>query len=227
MHASLTRIALAVAIGSSVAFAAELPRTAGYDYDPPKPGSYQLPVIKAAADGSLLDSNGKRTSLKELTSGRITVLSFIYTRCSDAGACPYASIVLDQLHHVSVDDPVLARNMRLVSMSFDPEHDTPKTLADYASNVRESKGGCEWRFVTPQIAELPSILSAYGQALNERRAGEGGGPLKHTLRVYLIDRQQRIRNIYSTGTLDPRLVLADVRTLLMEESASVAAPDER
>jgi len=42
--------------------------------------------------------------------------------------------------------------------------------------------------------------------------------LYHTLRVFLIDRDGRIRNIYSSGTLDPRLVLADVKTLLMEES---------
>jgi cytochrome oxidase Cu insertion factor (SCO1/SenC/PrrC family) len=43
------------------------------------------------------------------------------------------------------------------------------------------------------------------------------GPLYHTLRVFLIDREGRIRNIYSSGTLDPRLVLADVKTLLLEE----------
>ena len=44
------------------------------------------------------------------------------------------------------------------------------------------------------------------------------GPLNHTLRVFLIDRAGNIRNIYSSGTLDPRLVLADVRTLMMESA---------
>src|SRR4029078_10517143 len=98
MLSLLARITLAVAIGSSIALATELSRTADYDYDPPKPGTYQLPVIKTAADGSLVDSNGKLTMLKEITIVRITVLSFIYTRCTDAGACPYAASVLDQLH---------------------------------------------------------------------------------------------------------------------------------
>ena len=42
--------------------------------------------------------------------------------------------------------------------------------------------------------------------------------LYHILRVFLIDREGRIRNIYSSGTLDPRLVLADVKTLLLEEA---------
>jgi len=41
--------------------------------------------------------------------------------------------------------------------------------------------------------------------------------LNHTLRVFLIDREGQIRNIYSSGTLDVRLVLADVKTLMLEE----------
>jgi hypothetical protein len=41
--------------------------------------------------------------------------------------------------------------------------------------------------------------------------------LYHILRVFLIDRDGRIRNIYSSATLDPRLDLADVKTLLLEE----------
>jgi hypothetical protein len=44
------------------------------------------------------------------------------------------------------------------------------------------------------------------------------GPLYHVLRVFLIDREGRIRDIHSSATLDPRLVLADVKTLLLEEA---------
>jgi cytochrome oxidase Cu insertion factor (SCO1/SenC/PrrC family) len=44
------------------------------------------------------------------------------------------------------------------------------------------------------------------------------GPLYHVPRVFLIDREGRIRNIYGSATLDPRLVLADVKTLLLEEA---------
>jgi cytochrome oxidase Cu insertion factor (SCO1/SenC/PrrC family) len=43
------------------------------------------------------------------------------------------------------------------------------------------------------------------------------GPLNHTLRVFLVDAKGKIRNIYSSGTLDARLVLADIRTLMMEK----------
>jgi protein SCO1/2 len=219
----LLTIALSLMISGAVAIASPesiLARDSDHDYDPPVPGSYTLPIVKGAADGALLDSNGSLTSLHDLTHGRITVLSFIYTRCAAPKACPYATNVLGQLHSVSAEDKTLAVNMRLVSLSFDPEHDTPQRLAAYSECVRETKSGCEWRFATAKSAEaLDSILDAYGQAVDKRsNSADPQGPLYHVLRVFLIDRQGRIRNIYSSGTLDPRLILADVKTLLLEES---------
>jgi protein SCO1/2 len=219
----LLTIALSFTISSAVATASAqdlLSRDSDHDYDPPVPGSYTLPVVKAADGGALLDSNGSLTNLSDLTHGRITVLSFIYTRCAAPKACPYATNVLGQLHSVSAEDKTLARNMRLVSLSFDPEHDTPQRLAAYSEYVRDTKSGCEWRFATAKsAAALDGILDAYGQAVDKRsNRADPQGPLYHLLRVFLIDRQGRIRNIYSSGTLDPRLVLADVKTLLVEES---------
>jgi protein SCO1/2 len=216
----LTLIFFAAIATARLTSAADLPRDSDYDYAPPLPGSYALPVVKLAGDGALLDTNGKAIQLRDLTRGRITVLSFIYTRCAAPKACPYATGVLGQLHDLSEKDKTLATNMRLVSISFDPEYDTPQRLAAYFGNVREEKSGCEWRFVTAKSrTELEPILSAYDQAVDKRpNAADPQGPLFHTVRVFVIDRNGRIRNIYSSGTLDPRLVLADVKTLLLEES---------
>jgi cytochrome oxidase Cu insertion factor (SCO1/SenC/PrrC family) len=199
--------------------ATDLPRDSDYDYDPPAPGSYALPVVKVAGDGALLDSDGKPINLRDLTHGRVTVLSFIYTRCAAPKACPYATNVLSRLHLLSAEDEILAKNMRLVSVSFDPDYDTPQRLAAYSEAVREEKSGCEWRFVTTKSrADLQPVLNAYDQAVDQRsNPADPQGPLYHILRVFLIDRNGRIRNIYSSGTLDPRLVLADVKTLLVEE----------
>ena len=64
----------------------------------------------------------------------------------------------------------------------------------------------------------------YYEAYTEREDAEGrerflkSGAGRRFLRVFLIDRAARIRNIYSSGTLDPRLVVADVKTLLLEEA---------
>jgi cytochrome oxidase Cu insertion factor (SCO1/SenC/PrrC family) len=204
----------------SVAADDVLPHDNDYDYDPPVPGSYTLPVVKVAPEGAIIDSAGRSLNLRDLTHGRITVLSFIYTRCAAPKACPYATGVLTQLHTLSADDKGLAKNMRLVSMSFDPDYDTPPRLAAYSEAMREEKSGCEWRFATANSrAELNSILNGYGQAVDKRsNPNDPQGPLYHILRIFLIDREGHIRNIYSSATLDPRLVLADVKTLILEES---------
>jgi len=211
-----TALALVLLTGASVA--AELPRSSDYDYDSPLPGTYTLPMVKAAADGEVLDCNGRPVSLNNVTRGRVTVMSFIYTRCASAKACPYATGVLMQLHRLSAEDPVLAKNMRLVSMSFDPERDTPERMRNYSALASGRKAASEWQFLTTRSRlELQPILDAYGQAVDKRRnANDPQGPLYHTLRVYLIDSNGNIRNIYSSGTLDPRLVLADVKTLIQE-----------
>jgi protein SCO1 len=225
MNASLVRVlALALTLNlfrviADVAPDNILRHDNDYDYDPPLPGSYALPVIKAAPDGEIIDSDSKTLKLSDFTHGRITVLSFIYTRCAAPKACPYAAGVLSQLHALSADDKALAKNMRLISMSFDPDYDTPQRLATYSEAMRDEKSGCEWCFATAKSREaLDFILNGYGQAVDKRsNPNDPQGPLYHILRVFLIDRQGRIRNIYSSATLDPRLVLADVKTLLLEE----------
>jgi cytochrome oxidase Cu insertion factor (SCO1/SenC/PrrC family) len=197
-----------------------------HDYDAPEPGSYTLPVVKAAGDGEVLDSKGESLRLRELTQGRVTVMSFIYTRCAAAKACPMATGVLMQLHRLSAQDASLAKNMRLVSMSFDPVHDTPGRMAAYSGLAEGQKSASEWRFITTASqGKLRPILEAYGQAVDRKaNPADPTGPLNHTLRVFLIDRAGNIRNIYSSGTLDPRLVLADVRTLMMESAPATAKP---
>src|SRR4051812_32808770 len=187
--------------------ASDLPRDKEYDYDPPAPGSYTLPVLKLAGDGALLDSHGKAINLRDLIHGRITVLSFIYTRCASPKACPYATGVLNQLHRVTQEDPSLAKNMRLLSMSFDPEHDTPERMLAYSAWANGRASAAEWHFLTTRSEdELHPILEGYGQAVDRNSdSSNPRGPLNHTLRVFLIDRQGRVRNIYSSGTLDLRL----------------------
>src|SRR6185369_1402795 len=189
---------LASAAFTGTIFAAGLPRTSDHDYDVPAPGSYNLPVVKPAADGEVLDSKGQALHLRELTRGRITVLSFIYTRCAAARACPYATGVLRQLHRLSSEDPKLAKGMRLVSLSFDPRADTPERMTAYAKVSEGYSSAAEWQFLTTRSqADLQPILDSYGQAVNRKKNPlDPTGPLNHTLRVFIIDHSGNVRNIY-------------------------------
>jgi protein SCO1/2 len=197
-----------------------LGRSAQYDYDPPKPGTYELPVIQPAGDGDVLTAEGKKARLKDIVQGQVTILSFIYTRCADPRACPMATGALYQIHEISRQDTEIAANLRLVTFSFDPEHDTPTVMGEYGGFVRPDGKGSEWMFLTTRSTrELQPILAAYGQRVDPKRnALDPLGPFYHVVRVYLIDRNGMVRNIYSYGMLDPRMVLTDVRTLVMESS---------
>lgn len=196
-----------------------LSRTEEYDYDVPEPGSYQLPVLQDASDGTVVAPDGKPVHLRELLDGRIAVLSFIYTRCSDPRACLRASGVLSQLQQLSRQDKSLANQLQLITLSFDPGYDTPEIMERYGRVFSRHDGGADWMFLTTRnYDELKPLLTAYGQRVDKRTKPGMLGPFQHTLRVYLIDSQKRVRNIYSYGLLDPRLVLADIRTLIMEEN---------
>jgi cytochrome oxidase Cu insertion factor (SCO1/SenC/PrrC family) len=224
-HTLLAVVLTAGWVGGTL-FAADLPRTSDYDYDPPAPGSYALPAVKPVADGEVLDSTGRALRLREFTRGHVTVMSFIYTRCAAVRACPYATGVMMQLHQASSEDPALARGMRLISLSFDPVADTPKRMAGYATLAAGRPSAAQWHFLTTRSqAELQPILDAYGQVVDRKKnTFDPTGPLNHTLRVFLIDGEGIVRNIYSADTFDPRLVLADVRTLLLESVSLKPGP---
>lgn len=212
--------------GSKETARAVADRTVEYDYDAPAPGSYELPVLGTAGDGAVLLSGGESASLLALLENHVSVLSFIYTRCADPSACPTATGVLQEVHAATLADTALSHGLQLLTFSFDPDHDTPEVMASYGQSVRRQTEGAPWRFLTARSPEaLTSILAAYGQRVDRRKDADNPlGPFYHVLRVYLIDPEGRIRNIYSTGLLDPRLVLADVRTLLEEQYAASGLP---
>jgi protein SCO1 len=216
-RASTTGAAQNAALTAATRPELELGRSELHDYDPPEPGTYSLPVLKEAADGAVLDSAGRARSLRELLAGRVTILSFVYLRCASPHACPYATGVLGQIHAVTCKDPVLAERLQLINMSFDPEHDTPQRMAAYGDLFR-GQGGADWRFLTTRNeATLKPILQAYDQTVDRKaNMNDPLGPYYHPVRVYLIDRNGCIRNIYSFGMLDPRMLVTDARTLIAE-----------
>lgn len=220
--------------------AAEMfPRSAEFDFEAPVPGSYRLPVIKAAPDGTVLTEGGEVARLHDLTAGRVSVLSFIYTRCSDEKGCPLSTGLLHDIQMATHGHDELAGKLRLISLSFDPRYDTPETMAMYgaAYGADTENAGVPWTLLTTRgEAELRPILEGYGQTIDRATdpyldAASGAGPgigddgtgvIYHLLRVYLIDARGRIRNIYGLGFLDPRLLIADILTLLMEPEDSAA-----
>jgi len=181
----------------------------------PAPGTYELPPLGEARDATLLDSSGTAVGLHELFDGKTIVLSFIYTSCPDVNGCPLATFVLSRVQQRLAADDATRSDVRIVSISFDPANDTPQVMRDYGRQFRH--GAVDWRFLTAESeAVLDPILDDYDQAVIRDRGpdGEALSTMSHILRVYLIDRDKRIRNIYSPSYLHPDILHADIRTIL-------------
>ena len=186
-------------------------------YAPPAPGTYELPPIHALADHALLDEDGHETTLRATTGGRLAVVAFVYTTCVEAAGCPVSLGVLQHLDRAVAADPELHAAVTLVTASFDPERDTPARMA--AARVRHAPAG-DWRFVTTRdAAMLDPLLADFGQDVAKLRAADGSwtGVFRHVLKVFLVDREARVRNIYSVGFLHDALVLNDLRTVLRSD----------
>ena len=190
-------------------------------YAPPAVGSYQLPPITEASDGAVLLEDGTESKLFDLMGDRVVLFSFIYTRCNDINGCPLANAVFHKLQAKLQERPEVARTTRLLSMSFDPERDTPKVMREFGQGL--GGNGVDWQFLTAKDRDaLRPILGDYGQyTIREYdENGEYTGDFAHMLRVFLIDRELRIRNIYSVAFLHADILINDLETLLLESPSS-------
>lgn len=193
-------------------------------YPAPAPGTYALPPLFDAADGEVLSADGTPARLRQYLGGHIVLLSFVYSTCSDVAGCPLATAVFYRIKRRLESESGLARHLRLVTLSFDPAQDTPEVMRLYGAGLKGE--GVDWHFLTTAGAtQLRPILSAYRQPVQTEYDAEGQptGTFSHLLRVYLIDPERRIRNIYSVAYLHPDLLLSDAKTLLLESGPETVA----
>lgn len=186
---------------------------------PPAPGSYRLEHIMRAPDGVVLDSDGSTHRLRDFTTGKITLFSFIYTYCTDARGCPLAYATLHALKETLAADAALRDRVRLVSMSFDPVFDTPEAMRSYGGADARDARSPRWHFLTTRSArQLAPLLDGFGQDVDviARAPGQRAPVLSHMLKVYLIDAGGSVREIYSTSFLHPAMLLNDIKTLILE-----------
>lgn len=194
-------------------------------FTPPAAGTYDLPVIKHVPAFVLIDATGRRVNTGSLTHGKVAVVSFIYTTCSDRLGCPLASIALRELQ-TKLAQEGLQDQAVLLSISLDPEHDTPAQLAKYAHAFGAESS--RWHLLTASSEQvLKATLRSFGQdrvkVYDER--GRFTGRYRHVLKVFLVDQAGQVRNIYSTGSLVPQVMVNDIKTVLADKTA--ASPDIR
>ena len=191
-------------------------------FELPEPGTYELPPFGKAADGNVLTDQGVAKRLSDFYGDKVVVLSFIYTQCSDLNGCPLVTAVFYKLKEALKEHPELSDQLRLVSLSFDPKYDTPEVMKFYGQGSKDF-GGPEWQFLTTASQkELDPIVKSFGQYVNQEYDEEGNPTNKfaHILRVFLIDKNGVKRSQYSASFLHDKSLVADFKTLLMEEQDS-------
>ncbi|NLF53840.1 MAG: SCO family protein [Thauera phenolivorans] len=195
------------------------PRTPVQGFVPPPAGSYALPPIQRAPEGMVLDTNGRHQAFSRYTTGRVTLLSFMYTYCTDPIGCPLAYETMMTIRARLLARPELALAVRLVSLSFDPTHDDPTEMKRYAGKLADPGAVLRWHFLTTRsVAELKPMLDALGQDVSVELDDRGRPTrvLNHMLKLFLIDPRGRVREIYTTAYLLPEVMLNDIETLLLE-----------
>ncbi|MEO0369042.1 MAG: SCO family protein [Pseudomonadota bacterium] len=193
-------------------------------FEAPAAGTYDLPAMGEAADGEVLSAEGETLSLNQLMDDKISVLSFIYRTCDDVNGCPLSTMVLYTIGKEFAKQPELKDRLRLLTLSFDPQYDTPEIMGEYGDSI-VGDAEMDWHFLTTESEQLVQpILDDYQQSVvkDKELSDDGRTKFSHILRVYLIDQQKQIRNIYSLSFLHPDILINDVKTLIMEELAITA-----
>lgn len=177
---------------------------------PSQPQASSLDKIAPVPPFSFTDQYG-RTVTNEDLKGKVWVADFIFTRC--AGPCPVMTGHMGDLNRALGSS---AKDVELVSITVDPEYDTPEVLKKYGTRAGATEQ--RWKFLTGPKAKITEVITK-GMLLPLGQ--ESDGTPMHSVRFLVIDRNGWIRRLQD-GT-DPALVqklLMDIRELLREPQAA-------
>jgi protein SCO1/2 len=151
-----------------------------------------LPVLFSLPVFSLIDEQGQAFGSAQLA-GRPYVADFVYTACHDA--CPMLTARMGELQDLLRRDPGA---VRLVTFTVDPEHDSPRKLAEYARAARAIPG--LWSFVTGPVEQVSALLVG-GFKVSVERGPELGaaGDLSHDGHLVVVDAKGRIRGYFEAS----------------------------
>ena len=169
-----------------------------------RPADPLAPRDEPAPAFELVDQAGRTLALASLR-GAPVVLDFVFTRC--AGPCPILTGLLADVRDALA--PEQREAVRFVSISLDPEHDTPERLRDYARARRVDTDG--WSFLTGPRDEVDAVVRAYG--VGSTPAPDGSAQLEHTLVTFLIDAEGRIAKRYLGLRHEPEAIRDDIAAL--------------
>jgi protein SCO1 len=153
----------------------------------------------------LIDQDGKPRPMSSLRGHRVA-LTFTYTRCPMPDFCPLMDRHFQALQREIKKTPALA-DVRLLSVSFDPQFDTPPVLKAHAAKLDADP--LIWSFVTGDRDEVTRFAARFG--VNVERAEQNPIDITHNLRTAVIDTQGRVVKVHTGNSWMPSDILADLK----------------
>lgn len=171
-------------------------------YHVPAPGD-QVP------DFALRNQDGRTIHLRQFR-GKELLVTFIYTRCPLPNFCPLVTHNFAVIDKTLASDPALYAKIHLLSVSFDPDHDTPERLraygADYiGSDVKDAFS--HWDFAVPQKPVLTEMAKYFDVGITQG----ADGTINHTLSTTLIGPNGKVLQFYPGNEWTPNQVMTDMK----------------
>ena len=158
-------------------------------------------------DTAFVDQDGKKRRFGGFK-GAPLVLTFIYTKCPLPTFCPLMDRHFAAMQKPLKEDPA-TRNVRLVTVSFDPATDTPAVMRAHARTLDADL--TRWTFLTGDRDEIDRFAARFGvsvgRALNDPR------DITHNLRTAIVDADGKLVKVYTGNEWTPDQLLTDLRAL--------------
>jgi protein SCO1 len=182
---------------------------------PSTPTTQRLPAAgDVVPNFAFTNQDGRRITLHQYR-GKVLLITFIYTRCPFPDFCPRISSNFDEIYNQLGANKSLG-NVRLLSVSFDPEHDTPKVLRDYAFSVAHAQQPLmfkTWQFAVATAADLPKIADFFGVIYKAE-----GGMITHNLSTTVIGPDGKIVSWYHGNDWQVSDLIKDASGALAQKS---------
>ena len=178
-------------------------------------GCDRLSVKKSMADESyeLIDQDSSLVQFPDAYKGNVLLVGYVYTHCPDI--CPMITYNMRDIQQELLDE----KEFMLVSISFDPERDTPEILHQYAENYKLDQEN--WKLLTGNTEEVDEALETLEiNTLKSPTSFDDDGTARyfidHTDRVTLIDRSGNVRNTYVGSKMNQKQIISDIHKVLTE-----------
>jgi protein SCO1/2 len=180
-------------------------------------GSHPIMVLDVMKPGDtvpddrLRDQSGTPRKLSDWR-GKALAVTFIYTRCPLPDFCPLMDHQFAAVQQAVARDAALRGRVHLVSVSFDPAHDTPAVLKQHAAGLHADPA--VWSFLTGEPVAVSHVAERFGvSVIDEKDAPQ---TLTHNLRTAVVDPEGRVTTIYSGNEWRPAQMLDAMKHALAQ-----------